>query len=218
MVLKLHTFGQLDIEDINIQATGSGDLWIQLPQRACSSIPGIGKEGLPFRLLALIQSMKATLGHEHLAPDDQPLGRTYKGHGDGTDGLQVLRYILTGDAIATGSTPDENTIFVFQRHGKAIHLRLYGETGIGVTFQGLFQELSQLLLGKHILQAHESHRMGILFELTQRLATHPLGGRIRTGQVRMGLFQVLQFPKQAVIFKVRHLRIIQDIVTIIGII
>lgn len=45
--------------------------------------------------------------------------------------------------------------------------------------------------------------MDYLLEAVQRLAPHPLGGRIRGHSLRMGLFQLFQPAQQLVVFKVR---------------
>ena len=77
------------------------------------------------------------------------------------------------------------------------------------------QKIRQLFYGEHILQAHQRHRMGNLLKLAQGFAAHPLGGRIRQGQLRMGRFQLLQLPQQTVVFKVRHFRVIQHVVPVV---
>ena len=211
------TLTQLDIEDIDIQSPFCCNLGIQLPQRTGCGIPGIGKQGLPFRLLTLIQLFKALFGHEHLAPDDQAGRGIFDGHGDRLDGFQVLRYILSHIAVTAGSAPEELAVHIFQRHGKTIDLGFHGKAGIGLCGFNLGQEFLQLFHAEHILQAHQGHRMGYLLKLAQGFAAHPLGGRIGSCQFRVSGFQLFQHPQKAVIFKVRHLRIIQHIIAVVGI-
>ena len=57
--------------------------------------------------------------------------------------------------------------------------------------------------------------MGILFKFTQCFATDTLGRRIRTDILGIISFQIFQFPQESVIFKIRHRRIVHNIVTVI---
>ena len=62
----------LNIEHQNIQFSGSGDLGVQLPQRAGGGVAGIGKQRLSPALTLLIQHMKHLFGHKHLSPYNEP--------------------------------------------------------------------------------------------------------------------------------------------------
>ena len=57
-----------------------------------------------------------------------------------------------------------------------------------------------------------------LGETVQRRRAHPLGRRIGRDQLRMLLFEILQFPQQAIVLAVADLRIIEHIVTVVVII
>ena len=84
---KRHTLDELNIENEDIQTTLRRNLGIQLTQRTRSRVSWIGKEGFPFRFLALIQRLKALLGHEYLAPNNQPFRCVMDKHRDRADGL-----------------------------------------------------------------------------------------------------------------------------------
>ena len=212
------TLCQLNIENINIQLPAGADLGIQLAQRTGSGISGIGEEGLSLLFLPGIELFEAYFGHIYLTANNQSRRRILDGHGDGVDGLQVSSYIFTNIAVAPGSTPDKLSVHIFKSHRKAIDFRLHGKSSFRFGSQGFLQKLIEFLQRKHILQAHQRHRMGVLFEAADSFTTHSLGGRIRCHQLRMGRFQLLQLPQKPVIFKVRHGGMIQHIVFIIGII
>ena len=110
MARKLHTLTQLDIEDEDIESPLCADLRIQLPQRAGSGISGVCKERFPLLFLPGVELFKALLRHIHLTTHNQPWRCVFNGHGDGTDGFQILRYIFTHIAVTAGSTTDEFTI------------------------------------------------------------------------------------------------------------
>ena len=78
----------------------------------------------------------------------------------GAHSAQVLRYILPGNAVPTCSPPDENTVFIFERHGKAVYLGLYN---IAVLMaQNAVHTLpkgEKLLNGKNVSQAFQRHLM-----------------------------------------------------------
>ena len=212
---KLHSFCQLDVENQNIQSPLGGNLRVQLPQRTGGGISGVCEEGLPLLFLPGVELFETLLGHIHLTPDDQPGRGIFQGHGDGTDGFQILCHILTHIAVATGGTPEKLAVDILQRHGKSVDLRFHGELRRGFRRQGFLQEFIQFLQRKHILQAHQRHGMGVFFKGAYGGTAYPLGGRIGLQQFRVGLFQILQFPKEPVIFKIRHLGIIQHIIAVI---
>ena len=218
MAGKFHALGHLDIENQDIQLAPGGDFGVELSQRACGGVPGIGKEGLALGFPLLVELMEDGFGHEHLAPDNEPGGGIGNGHGNGADGFQIFCHILAHLTVAPGGTPDKHAVLVFQRHGQTVDLGFHGKFGTGIGFLHLFKKLLQLLHGEHILQAHQRDGVLYLLELTQRLAAHPLGGRLGQRQVRVLRFQLLQLPHQAVILKIRHLRGIQDIIFRIGIV
>ena len=56
-----------------------------------------------------------------------------------------------------------------------------------------------------------------LLKGAEHLTAHPLGGTVGPQKFRICLFQLLQLPEQQVIFKVRHFRIIQHVITVVGI-
>ena len=78
---------KLDVKNQNIQSPLCGNLRIQLAQGTGSGVPGIGKEGLPRRLLGSIQLFKAFFRHIYLAPDNQPWRGIFNGHGNRADGF-----------------------------------------------------------------------------------------------------------------------------------
>ena len=120
-----HTLGLLNIEDIDIQPPLCGNLWVQLAQRAGSSISGVCKQRLLLRFLLLVQLLKALFGHEYLTPDDE-MGRGIRqNHGNGSDGFQIFRYILPYLPITPGGTPNELSVNILQCHGKAVDFWLY---------------------------------------------------------------------------------------------
>ena len=218
MIRKFHALGKLDIKDIDIQLPAGCDLGIQLAQRPGGSITGVGKEGFTLGLLPGVQRLKAALRHEHFTPDDEPCRGTLQRHGDGRNGLEVLRYILTDHAVTTGRATDKNTVFVLQRHRQTVDLRLHGKCGIGVDLKGFHEKFPQFFGRKYILQAHQRHGMFHFFKLAQCLTAHTLGGRIRHGKLRIRCFQHFQLPQKVVIFKVRHGGIIQHIIPVICVI
>ena len=123
--------------------------------------------------------------------------------------------ILTDGTVTSGGAADECAFHIFQRHRQAVNFRLYRKLSIALTLQYPVQEGIQFLHAEHILQAHQRHGMNNFFKLTQCLSANPFCRRIRLCKLRIGLFQILQLAKQVVVFKIRHLRIIKDIISVI---
>ena len=148
---EFHAVRKLDVENINVQSPLRRDFRVELPQRPGGGVPGVGEQGLSQFLLTQIQLFKALFWHKDLAPDDKPGGCAGQGHGDGADGFQVFRHVLPYRTVAPGRAPDEFPVHIFQRHGKAVDLRLYGKFRIALCRDGFFQEIVQFFHAEHIL-------------------------------------------------------------------
>ncbi len=216
MALKAHALGQLNVENIDIQATLRGNLRVKLPQRTGGGVSGVGKQGLSLFLLPGVQLFEALFRHKYLAADNEPGGGVFQRHGNGTDGFQIFCHVLAHIPVPPGGAPDKDAVHIFQGHGQSVDLWLHGKPDIRLGGADLSQKLIEFFHAEHVLKAHEGHRMGHLLKLAQGLASHPLGGRIGSGQLRMRIFQILQLPQEVVIFKILHLRIVQDIVVVVG--
>ena len=208
---------QLDVEDLDIQFAGGGDPGVVLPQRTGGGVAGVGKEGLALHLQLGVEGFKNLLGHIDLPPDDEPGQRLGKAQGDGADGAQIFRHVLSHPAVAPGGAPDKHAVFILQRHRKAVHL------GLHVVFhpigQGLFHplaELAQLLQGEDVLQALQRHRMLHLRKAVGHRAPHPAGGRIGGVQLRVFGLQLLQAAELMVKVVVAHLGGVQHIILVVG--
>ena len=218
MARKGHTICQLHIEYQNIQLPLGRDPGILLPQRAGGGVSGVGKGLFPSRLQGVIQCVEGLLGHIHFSPDNEPGRRVFQRHGNGADGPQIFRYILPHCPVPPGGAPDKTAVLVFQGHRQAVNLGLNGKFRLGKALPGAPEKIIQLFHAENVLQAHQRHRVTDFGEGIHRLAPHPPGGRIRQGKFRMRLFQVLQLPQKTVVFKIRHIRVVQHIVPVSGIV
>ena len=112
-----NALGKLDIENKNIKPAFGRDFRIQLPQGTRSGIPGVGEQRLPLFLPAFIQPMEGLFGHIHLPADNQPGGSVLQGHGNGTDGFDILRHILPDISVPSGCAANQFPVHVFQGNG-----------------------------------------------------------------------------------------------------
>ena len=211
---KLSSLCQLEVEYSDIQPPPGGDLGVQLPQGAGGGVAGIGHEGLSLDLPLAVQFFKDGAGHVHLAPDDEPGQLLRQGHGDGADGSQILRHVLSDAAVASGGAADEHAVPVLQRHGQAVHLRLHAVFGIREGLPDVSQELLHLPAVKHVLQALQRDGVLHLLKLGQDGSAHPLGGGVRGDLLRVLPLQILQTAEHMVVFIVGDLRIVQHVVAV----
>ena len=124
--LEAAALRQLEVEDLDIQLPLRADLGVQLPQGTGGGVAGIGHQGLALELPGVVDLLEHRPGHVDLSPDDEPGELFRQRHGDGADGLEILRHVLPHPAVAPGGAPDEDAVPVFQCHGQAVHLGLHG--------------------------------------------------------------------------------------------
>ena len=206
--------GQLEVEHGDVQLPLGGDLGVQLPQRACRRVAGIGHQGLALDLPAGVELLKHTAGHIHLAPDDEMGQLLRQGHRDGADGAQIFRHVLAYLAVAPGGPPDEHAVLVFQGHGQAVHLGLHAVFRLGHGLRHPQQEIPDLLAVKDVLKALQWHVVADLFKLGQGRAAHPLGGGVRSHLLRVLPLQVLQAAEHMVVLIVADGGGVQHIIAV----
>ena len=199
---KLPSLRQLQIEDGNIQPPLGGNLGIQLPQRAGRRVPRVGHQRLALDLPPGVDLLKDLAGHIDLAPHDEPGQLVRQNHGNGADGAEILRHVLPHPAVAPGSAADKHAVPILQRHGQAVHFRLYAVRHTGQRIIHPIQELPHLVAVKHVLEALQRNRVLHRGKFAQRRTAHPLGRRIRRDLLRVLPLQILQAAQHPVIFKV----------------
>ena len=151
MRLKGDALRQLHIENKDIQSALGGDLRVELAQGAGRRVARIGEEALPCRLTRLVEACKAGARHEHLAAHDQPCGRVLERHGNGADGLEIFGHVLANKAVAARRAAHELSIHIFQRDGKAVHLRLDAVDGVRLRLTQPRVEFLEFLKGEYVL-------------------------------------------------------------------
>ena len=192
----------LHIEAEHTQLALGTDAAVQLAQRACGGISGVGKQLLPGGLPLGIQPVKDLVGHIDLAADPQMFVVGVHSHGHIKNGLDVFGDIFAHMTVAPGSTQNELSIFIFQTDRKAVDFQLHGVFHLREAFLHAPVKIPDLLKGKHILQALHGIGVAHLFKALQHRTDHPLGGRIGSGKLGILCLQLPQTALHFVIFKV----------------
>ena len=173
---KIPSLCQLQIEHGNVQPALRADSGVFLAQGACRRVAGIGHQGFSLQLQLLVDLLKYTARHIHLAAHDQARQFFRQRFGNRTDRPQILRYILPHLSVTAGRSLIKHTVAVFQRHGQAVNLRLHAVCRLRQRFSYLLQKRPYLIAVKHILQALQRYRMYYLGKIVQSLITHALCG------------------------------------------
>ena len=215
--LKFRALCQLQIENQNVQPALGRDAGVQLAQGARRRVARVGKERLSELFLLGIERFEAGAGHEDLAAHDQTGGRVLQRHGDGADGLEIFRYILADQAVAARCAADELSVDIFQRDGETVDLRLDGVFRVRLLLAHVRVKVAQLVIGKHVLQAFQRDGVAHLDKFAQRLPADTACRAERRGILRVLCFQLLELAELVVIVIVAHLRVIEHVVEISGV-
>ena len=222
----LPAFGFSEPVDVAGQRSARRDARIQLPDEARSGIAGI-HEHLFFRdTLALVELGKVLAAHEDLS--------SHLEHGRGSLGLQPQRHaanrlhvgrdIFPDLAVSAGGGTNQYPFLVAQADGDAVVL----EFGVVLYRSVLRAELEfaadsavegHSTTGLRIgLGANRQHRHGVRHfgQVGTHRTADPLRRRIGARQCRMLRFQCLQFPEQAVVFRIWNGGRVLDVVVKVG--
>ena len=196
----------LNIEDKDGKATAPGDLCVFLAQRTGGCVPRVFERSRTLQLLLCAELLKCFVGHVHLTTHLQKLWSSLQMLRDAADGFDIGRYIFTDNTIATGRSPNQLAVFIFQATGKTINFDLdhifRGDTG----FLDAMVKVAQFVIGKRIQQAFHFDRMGHLGKAPAGCTTHMLRRRSGRDQLRIGSLQLFQLSCQGIVFKIFQLR------------
>ena len=196
----------LEVEDDNIQLARRRDLRVLLAHGARCRVAGIGQQRLLKQLALGVELRKHGVRHIDLAAHDEPCRRIFKRQRQVSQRAQIFRHVLAGDTVAARRAAHEHTVFILERHGQTVDLRLdrvimrLRERGVHAR-----AERAQLVKREHILQALERHLMVYLREGVERVAADVLRRRIGRGVLRVRRLELLQSAQERVIFKVADL-------------
>ena len=185
--------GELHVVDDQVQLPLRRHFGVQLAQGPRRRVAGVGQERFAPDLPPGVELLEAGLGDVNLPPDDEPLRSLVQTLGQAADGAQVVRHVLPRLPIAPCRAPVKAAVPVLQGDGEAVDLRLHVKAGFPV--QGVLDPLSegeQFLLREHVRQAFQRDRVGHGGKFFAGPAPHPLGGGIRTEELRERLFQFRQ--------------------------
>lgn len=121
----------------------------------------------------------------------------------------VRRFSVTsspGDAVAARGAADEHAVFILERHGQTVDLRLDAIVmRLRERTVHARAERAQLVERKHILQALERHLMAHLRKGIERVTADMLRRRIGRGILRVRSLKLFEPAHERVIFKVADL-------------
>ena len=197
---------KLEVEDDDIELARRRDLRVLLAHRARRRVAGIGQQRL-FEQLALgIERCEYFVRHIDLTAHDKLCRRVFKRQRQVAQRAEVFRHVFAGDAVAARSAADEHPVFILERHGQAVDLRLDGiimrlrERPVHAR-----AERAQLVEREHVLQALERHLMAHLRKGVERVAADVLRRRIGRGVLRVRRLELFEPAHKRVILEIADL-------------
>ena len=188
----------LEVEHEDGQGALGGDVGVELAQRACGGVAGIGQKGGTISLSLGVEPLKDGAGHIDLAPHHQIQGLG-EGEGDIEDGLDVARHVLPRDAVAAGGALGQNTAHVAEGDRQAVDLGLHREGRVGEDLMDAMDKIPQLVVGEHVGEGVHAGGVGDLIELIQGLTAHAVGGGSGIVQLGVVLLQMHQLIVELVV-------------------
>ncbi len=156
------------------------------------------------------EDLAADLEHRRRSPLQLERNRLY--------GPDIVADVFPGEPVAPRCPSDEYAVLVAQTD------RCTVEFGFGLVVDRLFLaqsvtdtpvEFIQLLVAESIVQGEHGNVVRNGPEFRDRRCPHPLGRRISRYQVRVIGLQGLKLPKKPIVFGVRHLGIVKNVVAVI---
>ena len=114
----------LEVKDDDVELARRRDLRVLLAHGARCRVAGIGQQRLLEQLALGVELRKHGVRHIDLTAHDEPCRRIFKRQRQVSQRAQIFRHVLAGDTVAARRAAHEHTVFILERHGQTIDLRL----------------------------------------------------------------------------------------------
>ncbi len=201
-------------------AVSLGSSWRIEP---AAELRGLAKVGSPASARCSFRRAKAAIGRYTSPRTSSSGGAPSTRSGNGPDRAQVLGDLLPHLAVPARGSAHQHAVLVDERDGQPVHLGLgheadlaqLGALALEVALAAHHPRL-HLLLVAGVGQREHRLEVGHLLELVQRLRPHPLRRRVGRAELRVLGLQVAQLVQQRVVLGVRDLRVVEDVVAVVG--
>ncbi len=176
--------------DEQVERTRRRHTRIELAQASRRRIARVDETLLAARNRFPVEAFETGQRHEYLAPDLEHRRRSSGAqfHGQRLDGLEVLRDVLAGFAVAARRALHVHAVLIPGADGQAVQFRL-GRIANGFLeikpFPDTAVEVAHLLVAEGVVQRQHGEPMPHRAESRNRRRAHPLRRRIRGQQLRM---------------------------------
>ena len=208
-----------DAVEVEVERAARGDRRVELPEAARGGIARIGERLLAHRRLAAVQAVERAPRHEHLAAhlEQRRCAIADETQRHGADRADVRRDVLAFRPVAASRGLHEAAVLVTQADGEAVDLGLRGVSDLlhVETFADAPVEVDDVLVAEGVVERQHRHGVHDLGELARDGAAHPLGGRIRRHEIRVGALEFAQLAEERVVARVGDLGIVEDVIAVV---
>ncbi|CAH0262388.1 hypothetical protein SRABI70_03248 [Pseudomonas sp. Bi70] len=211
-----------------LQRTAGGDLRVQLAQTASRGVAWVGESLAADLGLGGVETFEAGARHEHLTTYFQHIrpAAALQLERHVADGAHVDADVFAGGAIAAGGAAHQLAVTVQQAYRQAVELGLAAVLHLTAGTEQIAAlqaqpalhaavEGSQVVLFEGIAKAQHGHFVAHLAEGAECFAAYALGRRVGCHQFRVLGFKRLQLAKQAVVFGIRHARLVEHVIAVV---
>jgi hypothetical protein len=209
------------------EAPPGDDLRIELLERSRRRVSSVGERRLAGLFASAVDTLELLVGHVELATDLQYLGRRMpvaaQAQGDGADGSHLRRDVVTLLAVAAGQRQRQAPGLVSEAHRDPVDLgianvvQLFGLHALGLqTLDHPVVPRLQVVDAVGVVDRHHANPVPEGREALEGLAADPLGWAVGVVQIGVRPLQPDQLGQERVVLRVRHDRLVFDVVRVIG--
>ena len=221
--VRLGSAGEMDRVREEVQPPGGHHLGIQLPQGAGAGIAWVGEQRFSALPSLGIDRREGVIGDEGFAAHFHPLRWIVdlQPQRNRADGAHVGGDLLTATPVAAGGRTLQYAVAVTQCQGVAVDLELadHRQARARGAVEHLQQSLlpgAEVLTAEGVVQAEQANAVIHAGEPLAGWAADALGGAVGCLQARILLLKLQQFPIEAVIDRIGHLRCIEHVIRVGG--
>ena len=177
---------------------------VELPERACGGVSGIGEYFFSVFLAFAVQMEKGAFRHVDFAPDFQTRKRFFQAQGNAPDGADVGGDIFAHGTVAAGGGIDEFAVFVDERDGETVDFEFGFVMRMRIGRSDAPVEVAEFLEREGVVETQQGNAVTDGLEFPQRRSRDAAGGGIRRHKIGMFGFQRFQFAHFCIVFGIFH--------------
>ncbi len=202
---------------VEVELAVGGDGRVEDAEGAGGGVAGVGVAGKAFLLAVGVEFLEGGVRHDDFAAGFELGSVAADFEGKAADGAGVGGDVFSFGAVAAGEGELERAVGILGSEGEAVELE-FGDVLEGLVAEEVADSLvegAEFGFVEGVIQAEHGRGVAEFDEAFAWSSADALGGGVRGDERRVGVFEGLEFAHEGVVFGIRKLGLIEDVIEVL---